>query len=467
MTRLGELVELNPHAERSEGPYSFIAIADIDAERAVARPRRHADGKAPNRTARPGDVLLARISPSMENGKVAIVPELETDEALVSNELIVLRPLPSVDPRLVWAFLRQQRLRDALRRFMVGTAGRLRLQSEVLEGLEIAIPDEQDWDRKARALSHLDEALRLRRQFAARIRALPAAAAAAIADGAPLAPLGEFGVELGPPATNVSREPGTIQALGAANVVDGRIDPGDARYVSPPGDADVRLQKGDLLVVRASASADRVGSCAVYEGSPSPATFTSSLLMLRGQRWDADFLWAWLQGSEARAEIRRASRQPSDRHRLTREAVMNIPVPQVEPEEETRIGELARLARRLSGIAETQIALLDRAVQAHLASTFGDGGTGGDLGLEQSPVAAEALLPHVFEVASDRQKELWRKVSSASGGFGLTDLARSDAEYAWVQDCLAIFEQLGLVVRESVDEAYRWRQPDLELEVLS
>jgi type I restriction enzyme S subunit len=467
MTRLEELVEINPRVKRADKPYSFIAVADVDAELAVVQPSGLAQRNAPYRVARPGDVLLARISPSMENGKVAIVPSLDTEEALVSTELMVLRPKPAVDPRLVWSFFRQQRVRNALRLMMVGSSGRQRLRTEVLERVEIRVPDDPSWDISVRVLEHLDEARRLQRLFGERIRALPAAAAASIASGSPLTSLGSLGVELRPGAAEFTSESGGTQVLRSTNVIEGRIDRRDPLFLSgPEEDADI-LRDGDLLIVRAAGNTDAIGRGAVYEDDGQPTTYGAPLLLLRGNRLDSDFLWAWLESAMARAAIRQTSWERPDRYRLALDAVRNLPVPRLPAEAEIRIGELARAAKRLAGISAVQAGLLDRAVQAHLGVTFGDALAAARVEAPPQRAPAEVPLPQVFEAASDRQRQLWQKVGQLGEGFGLTDVAQSEAEHAWVQHCLALFEQLGLIVRESVDESHHWRQPDLELEVLN
>ncbi len=466
MMRLDELVEVNPREHRGEA-LCVISIADIDAEFAVANPRRATRGDHSPRLARPGDILLARISPSLENGKVAIVPELDTPLAMVSPELLVLRPRSEVDPRLVWAFLRQQRIRTELKRFTVGSSGRQRLRSGVLEKLEIPIPDEQAWEMSSRALTHLDEARRLRRSAIERMLAIPGAAAAAAAAAAPLAPLRSLRADLRAGSAEVSAKPGRLQVLRAPNLVRGRIDYTDIRFLAPSHDRlpDL-LRKGDLLVTRAAATRKRIGACAVYDEEREPAGYSGSLIRVRSEASDPDFLWAYLQSPEARAAIVTASVERSDRFRLTINALANLPVPRVTEDEEIRIGELARTVRRAAAAGEDQAALLGRTVEAHLASTFGGEVDGEDAAQVPQSAADPHLLPHAFEAASERQQQLWQRVSEQPEAFGLADLARSEADHAWVQHCLAIFEQLGLVVRESVDQSYRWRQPDAELEVL-
>ncbi|HEY2478204.1 MAG TPA: hypothetical protein VGI17_05690 [Solirubrobacterales bacterium] len=468
MTLLGGLVEINPRERPSAPAQTFIAVADIDVELAVAHPREAAGDASSHQVARPGDILFARISPSMENGKVAIVPDLPTGEALVSNELVVLRPKPGVDPRLVWAFLRQRRVRNALKRFLVGSTGRQRLRSEALEKLEISVPAERDWDSRVAALEHLDQARRLRRTWIGRVRSLPGLAATTIAAGAPSDPLGSLDLDLRTGTSEPSDPEGRpMHVLGPANLIEGRVDRTAARSISPlPGRSVDQLRRGDLLFVRTSFRRGRVGRCAIYEEEGGSATYSASLLRLRSPEHDPWFLWAWFQSATAKAELAKAGHRGSSRYRLSVSGMGRVAVPRLPRSGEARIGDVARSARRLTTAGEAQAALLEHLVQALLAATFHDSAIDQVPDIEPRIAAVVDFLPHVFEVASRRQQELWRRVSELDDRFGLPDLARGEADHARVQHCLAIFEQLGLVVRESAEESYRWRQPDLELEVL-
>lgn len=467
MTRLGDLAEINPPPGPVEGPLSWIGISTINAERATARPSPFDGAGSGNRIARPGDVLFARISPSMENGKLAIVPRLETTAAMVSSDLLVLRPRPGVDPGLIWAFLRQRALREELKQFLVGSAGRLRLRSEVIEQLEIAVPDERSWEEASAALVHLDAARQLFRPLERLLRALPANAAATVAAERSRGPLAGFFVELRPGSEVGSQERGSVPILRAPNVAGGWIDETGLRFAAERLPEDSHLRRGDLLVVRFSGSPERVGRVAVYDGSPDPSVHASSLIRIRCPDLEPDFLWAWLQTEEARAAMSERIDASSRRYRLDVKSLAEIPVPVLGDAAEAEIAAFARQARELLRQHRERQALLDRTVEAHLAKTFA--GRGAVAAVDPAAGAKSQppdYLPRTLAAASAAQQSLWRRVIGMTEGFGLGDLAEADADYADVQHSLAVFEQLGLVVREHEDEAYRWRLPNAELDVL-
>lgn len=86
-----------------------------------------------------GDVLFAKITPCMENGKIAIVPTLPFNVGFGSTEFHVLRPRRAVDPRYVFHFLSQQQFRSNARRAMTGAVGQQRVPKNFLRFSQIAV----------------------------------------------------------------------------------------------------------------------------------------------------------------------------------------------------------------------------------------------------------------------------------------------------------------------------------------
>ncbi len=86
------------------------------------------------------DVIFAKITPCMENGKIALASNLHNDIACGSTEFHVLRSLGAVLPLYVWYFLRQRSfLRDAEQR-MTGAVGQRRVPVNFLKETNLAIP---------------------------------------------------------------------------------------------------------------------------------------------------------------------------------------------------------------------------------------------------------------------------------------------------------------------------------------
>jgi len=108
------------------------------------------------------DVLFAKITPCMENGKVALARGLRSGVGAGSTEFHVLRPTSVIEPRfLLWALLREE-LRRKARLRMTGSAGQLRVPLAFLESQELDFPPLEEQRRIVAALdshfSRLDEA---------------------------------------------------------------------------------------------------------------------------------------------------------------------------------------------------------------------------------------------------------------------------------------------------------------------
>lgn len=91
-------------------------------------------------TFRENDVLFAKITPCMENGKLAVVPRLEHEWGFGSTEFHVLRAGEAVLPNWIGHFLSQRELRRDAQRSMTGSAGQLRVPATWLTVRTVPLP---------------------------------------------------------------------------------------------------------------------------------------------------------------------------------------------------------------------------------------------------------------------------------------------------------------------------------------
>ncbi len=88
-----------------------------------------------------GDVLVARITPCLENGKTGLVSLLEDNEmAFGSTEFIVLRGRSLPLSAFACCLSRSEYFRKYAIGNMTGTSGRKRLEAPILEKLPLSIP---------------------------------------------------------------------------------------------------------------------------------------------------------------------------------------------------------------------------------------------------------------------------------------------------------------------------------------
>ena len=85
-----------------------------------------------------GDVLVAKITPSFENGKQALIRSLPAAFGYASTEVIPLRPQQvGHDPRLLFFYLLHPEVRSHIAERMEGSTGRQRVPENVLLNLPI------------------------------------------------------------------------------------------------------------------------------------------------------------------------------------------------------------------------------------------------------------------------------------------------------------------------------------------
>ena len=85
------------------------------------------------------DVLFARITPCLENGKLAQVPA-GTGRLGGSTEFIVVRPGPRIDPAYLYYWCMEPSVRSEAKARMAGATGRMRLSAAELAQFRIPVP---------------------------------------------------------------------------------------------------------------------------------------------------------------------------------------------------------------------------------------------------------------------------------------------------------------------------------------
>ena len=109
-----------------------------------------------------GDVLVAKITPCMENGKAAYVHNLSHGIAFGSTEFHVLRPNPGVEPRYLFYMVWTPYFRREAAQNMTGTAGQQRVPASFFERFEIPLPPLPEQKRIADILDRADAIRRKR-----------------------------------------------------------------------------------------------------------------------------------------------------------------------------------------------------------------------------------------------------------------------------------------------------------------
>jgi type I restriction enzyme S subunit len=141
--------------------------------------------------------------------------------------------------------------------------------------------------------------------------------------------------------------PAAYPVLRIPNVLSARIDPSDLKFCDMPiAEADrYRLQDGDLIFIRTNGVIERLGLCAVYQGSPEGALFASYLIRARLKDGiDPDFV-AYFMGSPVGIDLiaSRATPAADGKFNLNTGIIDSLPVPLPPLEEQQEIAAVLRM----------------------------------------------------------------------------------------------------------------------------
>lgn len=124
-------------------PVSFVpmkAVDDVTGTIAWPETRTFAEVAKGYTWFKEGDVIFARITPCMQNGKAAIARNLVNGIGFGSTEFHVMRPGPKLLAEWLYAFVRNKSFRDDAARHFKGTAGQQRVPQSFLEQKLIPVP---------------------------------------------------------------------------------------------------------------------------------------------------------------------------------------------------------------------------------------------------------------------------------------------------------------------------------------
>ena len=142
---LGEVAVLNPSEPALSEDAPFVPMDAVTAgKRQVqyTQPR----GQRSGARARAGDILFARITPCLQNGKVALVQD-EIERCGGSTEFIVVRAGTDVLNGFLYQWITAKHIRDHVTALMKGATGRQRLNAEDLALTELPVPPLEEQKR--------------------------------------------------------------------------------------------------------------------------------------------------------------------------------------------------------------------------------------------------------------------------------------------------------------------------------
>ena len=140
LTEFSELVEINPKVSLNRhSHHPFVAMEDVVPGRRYVRASAERPLSGGSKFD-PGDTLFARITPCLENGKIAQFDPSGSTSGLGSTEFIVIRARQArTDPSFAYYLASTEWVKGPAIQSMAGASGRQRARTEALAGA--MVPD--------------------------------------------------------------------------------------------------------------------------------------------------------------------------------------------------------------------------------------------------------------------------------------------------------------------------------------
>lgn len=406
-TVLGELSEVNPRREvnlKDDDLVSFVPMAAVDEilgtiTGAVDRPLSAvAKGFTQFRL---NDVIFAKITPSMENGKAAVARQLTNGTGFGSTEFHVLRSNGAIEPDLLWRFVRQIEFRKNAQAVMSGAVGQQRVPADHLRSHAFSLPPLNEQRRIAAKLDQLLGQTARAKLELDRVRALLGRLRQGILDSIyfdvtsqyPVRPLIELtdgyrGIPYGIVQTGSPHSKG-VPTVRAGDIKGFRIKKSELKLVQPQIEAKytrTRLRGGEVLLsIRGT-----VGNAALVARELANCNISREVALIPpAPTVNPKFLMYFLGTTEAQGYLKRHTKGVAQTG-INLEDVRSLPTPQPPLEIQTAV--VGRVERALGLVEKLEregiraMLLLPRLEQAILGKAFR-----GEL-VPQDPIDEPALV---------------------------------------------------------------------------
>ena len=165
--RLSEIADFNPRESLPKGTKAKKISMDMIQPYCRDIPSFEIAEFTGGTKFRNGDTIMARITPCLENGKTAQVNILNNNEiGFGSTEYIVFRAKEGIsDPDYVYYLVCSPLIREPAIKSMVGSSGRQRVQTDVIQKLEVNVPSIEEQQKIASVLRTLDDKIKLNNEI--------------------------------------------------------------------------------------------------------------------------------------------------------------------------------------------------------------------------------------------------------------------------------------------------------------
>ena len=302
--RLIDVCDINPRAQAIDDnlEVSFVAMPDVseDGKINTGNIRSYCEVKKGFTCFQEGDVLFAKITPCMENGKGALAVGLKNGIGCGSTEFHVLRPNTEVlQGQWLYYLTSWSAFRKDAERHMTGSAGQKRVPKAYLEKYELQIPTLSEQLYQVKSLDRVKAVIELRKRELQSLDDLIKARFVELFGDPVSNPKGwekkalseEAEIKIGPFGSLLHKEDyitGGHALVNPSHIVDGKIAPDDKLTISDEKYDELsayHLRTGDVVMGRRG----EMGRCAVVE-QPGLLCGTGSLLIRTNGDLSADYI---------------------------------------------------------------------------------------------------------------------------------------------------------------------------------
>lgn len=159
---LTDIAQINPPLGRcvasDDAPVTFVPMRAVGVEGSgfIAPETRPYKAVKKGYTAfRSGDIIMAKITPCMENGKTMLVPNVPGGICFGSTEFHVIRPEKGINGKWIELFLLRQETRREAQLKMGGAVGQMRVPATFLQSLQVPVSPQCEQGRIARFIEEI------------------------------------------------------------------------------------------------------------------------------------------------------------------------------------------------------------------------------------------------------------------------------------------------------------------------
>ena len=286
------------------------------------------------------DIIIAKITPSMENGKCAIAKNLINGLALGSSEFHVIRVDESISNKYLFNILNTEEVRVEAEEQMVGASGHRRVPISFYANLQIPLPPKEIQEKIVDEMEVLDEKVE---QYRDELKSLRTDISTVIGSAkGSLVSLGEITSKIGSGSTPRGGEsaykPSGITLIRSQNIYDEGmrekglvfIDDEQAKKLNV-----VTIEKEDILFNITGAS---VARCCMVEEQYLPARVNQHVAIIRtNTKALAKYVQMVLVSSEYKNKLLEIASGGTSREAITKTQLETFKIPLPSLDEQSKI----------------------------------------------------------------------------------------------------------------------------------